>query len=142
MAKLLDDKQLRVRAIMTLGAIGPAAAKTVPELKKLRSERDEETMWAAYANWQVTGEARKTSSSSKSCSAPISTSKRSTSSAKWAAHAKDLLPGLVGIYREDNNAAFSPSCRRRHQKDRPRSREEAGNAPTPPSPMEIDDAKV
>src|SRR5262249_29621151 len=59
LAKLLADKELRVRAIMTIGEIGPPAKKTLPDLQKLMQDKDGETqMHAAFAAWQIGGDAK------------------------------------------------------------------------------------
>lgn len=59
LAKLLDDKELRIRAVTTLGAIGPPAAKTLPALRKLMQDKDADTqLWAAFAVWQISGDAK------------------------------------------------------------------------------------
>ncbi len=58
-ARLLTDKELRNRAIQTLGEIGVPAAKKLPALKKFLDDKDGGTqLAAAFAVWQVSGDAK------------------------------------------------------------------------------------
>ena len=58
-AKLLDDKELRIRAITTLGEIGPAAKPKLPALKKFLQDKDGEAqLRSALAVWQISGDAK------------------------------------------------------------------------------------
>lgn len=103
-AKLLDDKELRIRAIMTLGEIGPTAAKTLPTLKKLLHEKDGDTQLAsAFAVWQIGGDAKesmKVLEDLLGTEAHYSPTIRTLGAMGPAA--ASLLPTLVALYREED----------------------------------------
>ena len=106
-AKLIDDKDLRVRAITTLGEIGPPAAKTLPTLKKLLQDKDDDTaLWSAYAVWQISGDAKE---SLKVLEGLLGTEKNYTSTihvlGDMGPAAQSLLPTLVALYREEDVAS-------------------------------------
>jgi HEAT repeat protein len=58
--KLLSrDKDLRIRIVLTLGEIGPAAKAAVPDLTTLLKDKDVETrLSTAFVLWQITGETK------------------------------------------------------------------------------------
>jgi HEAT repeat protein len=61
LTNLLQDKELRIRAVMTLGEIGFPAIKVVSELKKLLNDKDGEAqLCSAFVIWQITGQAADT----------------------------------------------------------------------------------
>ena len=106
-AKLLDDKKLRLRAIMTLGEIGPAAQTTLPALKKLTADKDAETqLWSAFALWQISGDAK---ASLKVLEETLGTEAHYTQSiillGEMRGAAQSMLPTLVALYREEEVAA-------------------------------------
>ncbi len=106
-AKLLDDKDLRVRAIMTLGAIGPASRTTLPTLKKLLQDKDGDTQLAsAFAVWQISGEAKE---SMKVLEELLGTEKHYTRTihalGDMGPAAESLLPTLVALWREEDMPA-------------------------------------
>jgi len=105
--KLLSDKELRVRAVMTLGEIGPAAKKAVPELKKLMQDKDGETqLHAAFAAWQITGEAKESLAAiEKTLGTEQYYSPSIVILGEMRAAAAPLLPTLVALYREEDVAA-------------------------------------
>ena len=103
-AKLLNDKELRVRAIMTLGEIGPPADKIAPELKKLLQGKDGDTqLAAAFALWQITGDAKE---SLKVLNGLLATEKHYTPTiqvlGQMGPAADSLLPTLVALWREED----------------------------------------
>jgi HEAT repeat protein len=58
-AKLLQDKELKIRAIMTLGEIGPPAKKTLASLTRMLQDRDGDVQIAsAIAVFQISGDAK------------------------------------------------------------------------------------
>lgn len=105
---LLNDKELHVRAITTLGAIGPDAKLALPDLTKGLNDKDAEVqLWTAYAVWQITGDTKE--------SLPIiEQALASESLYRLAAHllgemgvaAQPALRTLIAIYREDDDARF------------------------------------
>ena len=103
-AKLLGDKDLRVRAIMTLGEIGPASTKTLPDLKKLMQDKDGETqLHAAYAVWQISGDAKETLAvieKTLATEAQYSNSIHLLGEMRTAA--MPMLPTLIALYREED----------------------------------------
>jgi HEAT repeat protein len=105
-AKLLQDKELRVRAIMTLGEIGPAAAKTLPELKKWMQDKEGDTqLWSAFAVWQISGDAKATM---KVLEGLLGAEAHYTPTINvlgaMGPAARSLLPTLVNLYREEDVA--------------------------------------
>ena len=106
-AKLLDDKDLRIRAITTLGEIGKPAEKTLPALKKLLEDKDGDTqLMSAYAVWQISGDAKE---SMKVLESLLGTEKYYTSTihilGDMGPAAQGLLPTLVNLYREEDVAS-------------------------------------
>ena len=102
--ELLNDKELRVRAIMTLGEIGPPAEKIAPELKKLLQGKDGDTQLAsAFALWQITGDAKE---SMKVLNGLLATEKHYTPTiqvlGQMGPAAESLLPTLVALWREED----------------------------------------
>ncbi len=103
-AKLLDDKDLRVRAVMTLGEIGPPATKALPELRKLLQDKDGETqLHAAFAVWQISGQAKE---SLAVLEKTLSTQAHYTATiiilGEMRGAAASMLPTLVNLYREED----------------------------------------
>jgi HEAT repeat protein len=103
-AKLLDDKDLRVRAVMTLGAIGPPARKALPDLKKLMQDKDGETqLHAAFAVWQISGQAKE---SLAVLEKTLATEAHYTQTiivlGEMRGAAASILPTLVNLYREED----------------------------------------
>jgi HEAT repeat protein len=103
-AKLLNDKDLRLRAVMTLGEIGPAAAQRVPDLKKLMNDKDDEVrLWSAFAYWQITADAKETL---KVLEQTLATEAHYTQSiiqlGEMGSAAEPLLQTLVNLYREED----------------------------------------
>lgn len=107
-AKLLDERELRIRAIITLGEIGPAAKKTAPTLKKLHTDRDEETsLWSAYATWQITGETKATLEILEKMLGSDQFDKQALALlTDMGPAAKDAIPTLIAVYREEEIPAF------------------------------------
>ncbi|MBI1830316.1 MAG: HEAT repeat domain-containing protein [Planctomycetes bacterium] len=106
-AKLLDDEDLRVRAITTLGEIGPSALKTLPTLKKFMQDKDGDTqLRAAYAVWQISGDAKETM---KVLEGLLGTKDYYTSTVHvlgdMGPAAAGMLPTLVALYREEDVAS-------------------------------------
>ena len=104
LAKLLTHKDLRVRALMTLGEIGPPSARTLPELKKLMQDKDAETqLHSAFAVWQISGDAKE---SLAAIEKTLSTEAQYTQSivllGEMRAAAASMLPTLVALYREED----------------------------------------
>ena len=106
LVKLLNDKELRLRAIMTLGEIGPPADKAVAELKKGLTDKDAETAaWSAFALWQITGQSKETLPVLEkylATEAHYNLSIRLLGEMREAA--ESVLPTLVALYREEENA--------------------------------------
>lgn len=103
-ARLLTDKDLRVRAIMTLGEIGPPAARKTPELKKLLKDKDGGTQLAsAFALWQITGDAKETLAVMNQT---LATEAHYTQTivllGEMRAAAEPMLQTLVNLYREED----------------------------------------
>ncbi|MSQ94434.1 MAG: HEAT repeat domain-containing protein [Gemmataceae bacterium] len=103
-AKLLGDKDLRVRAIMTLGEIGPAAAKTTPQLKQLLKDKDGGAqLAAAFSLWQITGDAKETLAA---MTQTLSTEAYYTPTivllGDMGPAAEPMLQTLVNLYREED----------------------------------------
>jgi HEAT repeat protein len=106
-AKLLDDTELRLRAIITLGEIGPAAAPTIPELKKLLQDKDADTqLRAAYALWQISGDAKESLVVLEDL---LGTEKHYAPTIRvlgdMGPAAQSMLPTLVALYRNEDVAA-------------------------------------
>ena len=103
-AKLLTDKDLRLRAIITLGEIGPASAKTVADLKKLMQDKDGETqLHAAFAVWQINGDAKETLAVlEKTLATEAQYSQSIFVLGEMRAAAWPLLPTLVALWREED----------------------------------------
>jgi HEAT repeat protein len=106
-AKLLDDKDLRVRAVMTLGEIGPPAKKMLPTLKKLLEDKDGDTqLAAALAVYQISGDVKE---SMKVLEELLGTEKHYTLAinalGEMGPAAIGMLPTLVNLYREEEVAA-------------------------------------
>jgi HEAT repeat protein len=102
-AKLLDDKDLRIRAVMTLGEIGPPAKKTLPALNKLLQDKDGDTqLAAALAVYQISGDAKE---SMKVLEELLGTEKYYTPAihtlGEMGPAAISILPTLVNLYREE-----------------------------------------
>jgi HEAT repeat protein len=102
--KLLADKDLRVRAIMTLGAIGPPAKKALADLKKLMQDKDGETqLHSAFAVWQISGDAKE---SIAVLEKTLATEAYYTQSiiilGEMRGAAASILPTLVNLYREED----------------------------------------
>jgi HEAT repeat protein len=103
-AKLLTDKELRLRAIITLGEIGPPAEKTLPNLKAFLKDKDGDVqLWSAFAVWQITGE---TKESMKVLEELLGTEKHYTPTIRILGEmgpaAQSMLPTLVRLYREED----------------------------------------
>jgi HEAT repeat protein len=103
-AKLLADKELRLRAIMTLGEIGKPAATRLPELKKLMDDKDDEIrLWSAFAFWQITADAKEALAILKQT---LATGEHYTQSiiqlGEMGPAAEPLLQTLVNLYREED----------------------------------------
>lgn len=107
LGKLLADKDLRVRAVITLGEIGPASAKFVPELKMLLRDRDGETqLQSAFALWQITGDAKETLAVlEKTLATEAHYSQTIVLLGDMRAAAAPMLPTLVALWREEDVAA-------------------------------------
>jgi HEAT repeat protein len=105
LTKLLKDKDLRLRAIMTLGEIGPAADKALGELKKGLTDKDlESAAWSAFAVWQISGQSQETLpvlKNSLATEAHYNLSIRLLGEMGDAA--QSVLPTLVALYREEEN---------------------------------------
>ena len=100
-ALLLGEKELRLRAVMTLGAIGAPARKIEPALRKLLEDRDSEVqLRAAFALWQITGDAK---TSLKVINETLATEEQYTQSivllGEMGQAARPLLQTLVNLYR-------------------------------------------
>jgi HEAT repeat protein len=103
-AKLLKEKELRVRAIITLGEIGPPAAKIAPELRKyLKGEDGETQLWSAFALWQITQDAKEPLAAMEQT---LSTEAHYTQTivllGEMRAAAEPILPTLVNLYRDED----------------------------------------
>jgi len=107
-AKLLDDKDLRVRAIITLGEIGPSSAKVAPTLKKLLADKEADTaLWAAFALWQITGETKESLPIlEKMLGSELYDKQAVQLIGEMGKAAASLMPSLVAMYREDEDASF------------------------------------
>lgn len=107
-ADLLADDDLRLRAIITLGEIGPPAPKAVESrLVKLLENKDEEIqLWTAFSLWQISGDAKR---SLKVINQTLGTEKHYTQSiillGEMGPAAEPLLQTLVNLYREEEIAA-------------------------------------
>ena len=106
-AKLLDDKELRLRGIITLGEIGPASKPIVAKLQKFLDDKDGDTqLWSAFALWQITGDAK---ASLKAINQTLGAEAQYTQSiillGEMGEAAQPLLPTLVALYREEDIAA-------------------------------------
>lgn len=103
-AKLLSDKDLRVRAVMTLGEIGPASAKALPELKKLMQDKDGETqLYAAFAVWQITGDAKESLAVlEKTLGTEAHYAQSIVLLGAMRTAAQSMLPTLVALYRAED----------------------------------------
>ncbi len=107
-AELLDDNDLRLRAIITLGEIGPPLSKPIEmKLIKLLEDKDGEIqLWSAFALWQLGGDARRTV---KVINETLGTEKHYTQSiillGEMGTAAESLLPTLVNLYREEDIAS-------------------------------------
>jgi HEAT repeat protein len=103
-AKLLADKDLRIRAVMTLGEIGPSAAKTAPELKKFLQDKDGETrIQAAFAVWQISGDAKESLAVlEKTLGTEAHYSQSIVVLGEMRGAALPLLPTLVALWREED----------------------------------------
>jgi HEAT repeat protein len=104
--KLLQDKDLRLRAIITMGEIGPPADKTLGELKKCINDKDGElAAWSAFALWQITGKSEETLPVLKNL---LATEAHYNLSIRLLGDmgeaAQSVLPTLVALYREEENA--------------------------------------
>jgi HEAT repeat protein len=102
-AKLLDDKELRLRAIATLGEIGPPAKSKLPALKKLLDDKDADVqLRSAFAVWQISGDATE---SMKVFQELLGTEKHYTLTinalGEMGPAAVSILPTLVNLYREE-----------------------------------------
>ncbi len=106
--KLLDDKELRIRAIITLGEIGPPAKKAAPGLKKALVDKDEEVqVWAAYAHWQITGETKETLTILEKLLASEKYDRQAIHLiGEMGSAAKDSVTTLVAVYRAEEDAIF------------------------------------
>ncbi len=106
-AKLLNDQELRLRAIITLGEIGSPAATTVPALKKFLQDTDGDIqLRTAFAIWQITGDAQE--------SLPVLEELLGTEKhygpaiqtlGEMGPAALKMLPTLVRLYRDEEVAA-------------------------------------
>jgi HEAT repeat protein len=107
-AKLLDDKDLRIRAIITLGEIGKPAEAHAPRLTKLLEDKDGEAkLWSAFALWQITGETKMTIKVlEEMLGSELHDKQAITLLGDMKSAAKDALPTLITIYREDDDASF------------------------------------
>jgi HEAT repeat protein len=105
---MIDDKDLRVRAIITLGEIGPPAAKTAPSLKTLFTDKDDETVLrAAFAYWQITGDAKESLPILEKLIASEQVDKQAVHLiGEMRVAAASMMPSLVALYREDEDASF------------------------------------
>jgi HEAT repeat protein len=106
-SRLLDDKELRLRAIITLGEIGPASKPTAAKLKKLLDDKDGDTqMWSAFALWQITGDAKTTL---KVLNQTLGSEGQYTQSiillGEMGEAAQGMLPTLVALYRDEDIAS-------------------------------------
>jgi HEAT repeat protein len=107
-ADLLDDKDLRLRAIITLGEIGPPAPQPIEtKLVKLLDDKDAEIqLWSAFALWQLSGDAKR---SLKVINETLGAEKQYTQSiillGEMGKAAESLLPTLVSLYREEDIAS-------------------------------------
>jgi HEAT repeat protein len=102
---LLQDKDLHLRAIMTLGEIGPPADRALGELKKGLTDKDAEMAgWSAFAVWQVTGKSAETLPVLKNL---LGTEAHYNLSIRLLGEmgeaAQSVLPTLVALYREEDN---------------------------------------
>jgi HEAT repeat protein len=107
LAKLLADKDLRLRAVITLGEIGPASAPTLGELKKLAQDKDVETqLHAAFAVWQIDGNANECLAVlEKTLATEAGYSQSIVVLGEMRAAAAPILPTLVSLWREEDVAA-------------------------------------
>ena len=107
-AELLDDNDLHLRAIITLGEIGPPIAKpSEMKLIKLLDHKDGEIqLWSAFALWQLTGDAKR---SLKVINETLGSEKQYTQSiillGEMGPAAEPLLRTLVNLYREEDIAS-------------------------------------
>lgn len=105
LADLLGDGELRLRAIITLGEIGPPLPAPIEaKLVKLIEDKDDEIrLWTAFALWQLSGDAKR---SLKVMTETLGTEKQYTQSiillGEMGPAAADLLPTLVNLYREED----------------------------------------
>ncbi len=106
--ELLADKELRVRAITTLGAIGPGANSAVMELRKGFKDKDAEVqLWTAYAVWQITGDTKETLPIIEEALASETLDRQAAHLlGEMGAAAQPALRSLIAIYREDDDARF------------------------------------
>jgi HEAT repeat protein len=104
LGKLLDDKDLRIRAITALGEIGPPASKTLPSVKKLMADTDAETqLHAAFAMWQISGDAKESLAVIEKTLATVAHYSQSiVLLGEMRGAAAPLLPTLVALYREED----------------------------------------
>lgn len=107
LAKLLMDKDLRLRAVITLGEIGPASAPTLSELKKLAADKDIETqLHAAFAAWQIDGGAKECLAVlEKTLATEAGYSQSIVFLGEMRGAAAPVLPTLVALWREEDVAA-------------------------------------
>ncbi len=108
LTNLLQDKDLRIQAIITLGEIGPAADKALPELKKLSMDKDGETqLSSAFAIWQITREAKE---ALPIIEKGLASSKNDRLAIRLLGNmgvsAQSVLPTLVELYRQEDEASY------------------------------------
>ncbi len=108
LAKLLLDKDLRIRAITTLGAIGPAAKPALSDLTKGLKDNDAEVqLWTAFALWQITGETKESLPIIEQTLASTTLDRQAAFLlGEMGAAAQPSMRSLVAIYREDDDARF------------------------------------
>ncbi len=105
---LLNDKELRVRTITTLGAIGTDAKAALAELNRGLKDKDAEVqLLSAYAVWQITGETKETLPIIENALASESLDRQAAHLlGEMGAAAQPSLRTLIAIYREDDDARF------------------------------------
>jgi HEAT repeat protein len=105
---LLPDKDLRIRAIITLGEIGSGAVKAVPELNKFSKDKDTEAyLWSTFAIWQITRNTKETLSVLvKGLELPTHDKLAIRLLGEMGEAAQSVLQTLVGMYREEEDSSY------------------------------------
>jgi HEAT repeat protein len=104
--KLLEDKDVQPHAVRALGEIGPAAEKALPSVRPLLKEKDDETrLLAAFAVWQISGEAKESLPIlEKGLASPTHDHLAARLLGEMGEAGRDSLGVLVEIYREETDS--------------------------------------